>query len=112
MGKILLATSSFITDWIFFILAGNEDNYKSLHEFKFRQNSTTDLGVSIPCASEKTTFNLVSTLAPSFLIGSSSYLQITRTTLISRTSSKLDQIRPRTAKLAALERLKISHRHN
>ena len=50
--------------------------------------------------------NLVSTLAPSFLIGSSSYLQVTRTTIISRTSSHFGQIRPRTAELAALERLK------
>ena len=24
-------------DWIFFILAGNKDNYKSLDEFEFRQ---------------------------------------------------------------------------
>ena len=36
-------------------------------------------------------------LAPSFLIGSSSYLQVMRTTIISRTSSNLGQIRPRTA---------------
>ena len=50
--------------------------------------------------------NLVSTLAPSFLIGSSSYLQVTRTTIKSRTSSNFSQIRPRTAELAALERLK------
>ena len=50
--------------------------------------------------------NLVSTLAPSFLIGSSSYLQVTRTTIISRTSSNFGQIRSRTAKLAALEGLK------
>ena len=49
--------------------------------------------------------NIVSTLAPSFLIGSSSYLQVTRTTKISRTSSHLGQIRPRTAELAVLERL-------
>ena len=27
---------------------GNEDNYKSLDEFEFRQNSTTDFGVSCP----------------------------------------------------------------
>ena len=47
----------------------------------------------------------MNTLAPSFLIGSSSYLQVTRTTIISRTSSNLGQIRPRTAELAALERL-------
>ena len=46
---------------------------------------------------KKITYNLVSTLAPSFLIGSSSYLQVTRTFIISRTSSKLGQIRPRTA---------------
>ena len=50
--------------------------------------------------------NLVSTLAPSFLIGSSSYLQVTRTTIISRTSSNFSQIRQRTADIAALERLK------
>ena len=50
--------------------------------------------------------NVVSTLAPSFLIGSSSYLQVTRTSIISRTSSKFGQIGPRTAELAALERMK------
>ena len=50
--------------------------------------------------------NLVSTLAPSFLIGSSSYLQVTRTTIISQTSLNFSQIRPRTAELAALKRLK------
>ena len=50
--------------------------------------------------------NLVSTLAPSFLIGSSSYLQVTRTSIMSRTSSNFSQIRPWTAELAALERLK------
>ena len=52
--------------------------------------------------------NVVSTLAPSFLIGSSSYLQVTRTSIIYRTSSKFGQIGPRTAELAALERLKKS----
>ena len=54
--------------------------------------------------------NLVSTLVPSFLIGSSLYLQVTRTSIISRTSSNFGQIRPRTAELAALERRKNSHR--
>ena len=49
--------------------------------------------------------NVVNTLAPSFLVGSSSYLQVTRTSITSRTSSKFGQIGPRTAKLAALERL-------
>ena len=49
-----------------------------------------------------------SDLAPSFLIGSSSYLQVTRTSITSRTSSKFGQIGPRTAELAALERLEKS----
>ena len=52
--------------------------------------------------------NVVSTLAPYFLIGSSSYLQVTRTSITSRTSSKFGQIGPRTAELAALERLEKS----
>ena len=76
------------------MLAGNEDSYKSLDEFEFGQNSAADFGVSCP---EKTSYNLVSTLVPSFLIGSSSYLQITRTFIISRTSSNFSQILPRTA---------------
>ena len=50
----------------------------------------------------------MSTLAPSLLIGSSSYLQVTRTSIRSRTSSKFGQIGPRTAELAALERLEKS----
>ena len=50
----------------------------------------------------------LSTLAPSFLIGSSSYLQVTRTSITSRTSSKFGQIGQRTVGLAALERLEKS----
>ena len=57
---------------------------------------------------EKLLYNVVSTLAPSFLIGSSSYLQVTRTSITSRTCSKFGQIRPRTAEVAALERLEKS----
>ena len=49
-------------------------------------------------------------LAPSFLIGSSSYLQVIRIPITSRTSSKFGQIGPRTAELAALERLENPHR--
>ena len=37
-----------VFDWIFFILAGNKDNYKSLDVFEFGQNSATDFGVSCP----------------------------------------------------------------
>ena len=61
--------------------------------------------VICPCASEKLLYNVVSTLAHSFLIGYASYLQVTRT---SRTSSKFGQIGPRTAELAAYERLEKS----
>ena len=78
--------------------------YKSLNEFEIRPDATTGfhgnhtviMGI------------VVSTLAPSFLIGSSSYLQVMRTSIIYRTSSKFGQIGPRTAELAALERLKKS----
>ena len=30
-------SSAFNFEWIFFILADNKDNYKSLYEFEFRQ---------------------------------------------------------------------------
>ena len=50
--------------------------------------------------------NLVSTLAPSFLIGSSAFLQITRTTIKAWVSSNLGRIPPLTLELAVLERLK------
>ena len=50
----------------------------------------------------------MNTLARSCLIGSSSYFQVMRTTIISRTSSNLGQIGPRTGELAALERLEKS----
>ena len=34
MGKSCDHSSSFIFDWFFFILAGNEDNHKNLDEFE------------------------------------------------------------------------------
>ena len=68
-------------------------------------DTDTNTRVICPCASEKLLYNVVSTLAPSFFIGSFSYLQVTRTSITSRTSSKFGQIGPRTAELAALERL-------
>ena len=55
---------------------------------------------------KKTSYNLVRTLAPSFLIRSSSILQVWRTNIISRTKSKFGMIQPRSAELTALERLK------
>ena len=80
--------------------------HESLDEFQFRLDTTTDSRVICPRASEKLMYSFVNTLAPSFLIGSSLFLQIRRTTIISRTSSNFGQIRRRTAELAALERLK------
>ena len=50
----------------------------------------------------------MTTLAPSFLIGSSLLLQVTRTTIISLMGSKFGKIRLGTYELAALEHLKKS----
>ena len=49
--------------------------------------------------------NVVTTLAPSFLIGSSSFLQATRKPIISRMGLKFCRIGPGTYELHALERL-------
>ena len=54
--------------------------------------------------------DVVATLAPSFLIGSSSFLQTTRTHIKSRMGSKFGQIGPWTVELATLERLENPHR--
>ena len=53
--------------------------------------------------------NAVTTLAPSVLIRSSSFLQAERTPIKSRMGSKFGQIRLWTVKLAALERLENPH---
>ena len=52
--------------------------------------------------------NVVTTLAPSFLIGSFSFLQATSKPIISRMCSKFSKIQPGTCELAALERLEKS----
>ena len=90
--------------------AGNENIHNISEEFEIRPDRTKDTNTRVicPCASEKLLYNVVTTLAPSFLIGSSSYLQVTRTSITSRKSSKFGQIGPRTAGLAALERLEKS----
>ena len=77
--------------------------HESLDEFKFRPHTTTNSGVICPCASEKFMYDVVNTLAPSFLIGSSSFLQVATTAIKSQMSSQFDQIPPWTAELAALE---------
>ena len=52
--------------------------------------------------------NLVTALAPSFLIGSSLFLQVTRTTITSWMGSKFSKIQPGINELAALESLEKS----
>ena len=54
--------------------------------------------------------NVVTTLAPSFLIGSSSFLQATSKPKIYRMGAKIRRIRPGTYELPALERLEKKHR--
>ena len=50
----------------------------------------------------------MTTLATSFLIGSSLFLQVMRTTIISQMGSNFGKIAPETYELAALECLKKS----
>ena len=52
--------------------------------------------------------NVVSTLAHSFLICSSLFLQVTRTTIKSRMGAKFSRIRPGANELPALELLEKS----
>ena len=78
--------------------------HESLNEFKFRPDTTNNSRVICPCTSEKLLYNVVHTLAPSFSIGSSSFLPVTRIIIKSWKNSKFDQIRPWTAELPALKR--------
>ena len=82
--------------------------HESLTEFEFRPDTTTKTRDIRPWASKNLMYYVVSTLAPSFLIGSSSYLQVMRTSIISRTSFKFGQIGLRTVELAVLEHLEKS----
>ena len=83
----------------------NKDMHKSLDEFKFRPDTTTNSKVICHFTSEKLMYNVVNTLAPLFLIRSLSFLQVTRTTITSLTGWKFGYIGPRTAELAAIKRL-------
>ena len=55
-------------------------------------------------------YNIVTTLAPLFFVGSSSFLQATSKPIISRMGLKFSRIRPWTYELPAFERLKNPHR--
>ena len=80
-------TSAFIFDWIFFILAGYKDNHT----------------ISIERYNGRIVF---ATVVPSFFIGSSSFLQVTRTGMKAWMSSNVGQNRPLTTELFTLELLK------
>ena len=51
--------------------------HESLDEIKFWPDTTTNTRVICPCTSEKMMYYVVNTLAPLFLIGTSSFLQVT-----------------------------------
>ena len=106
MGKLLWPLSAIIFQWIFFILAGNKDNYNISDGFKFQLDPTSDCGVSCPCVFEKTLFCVEATLAPSCLMGFSLYLEVSRIAITIRMSSNFSQIRPLTAELSALDCVK------
>ena len=76
--------------------------HESLDEFEFQPDSTTNSRVICPCASEKLMFNVVNTLVSSFLIRSSSFLQVRSTTNKSGQGLNFGQIRPRAGKLRPL----------
>ena len=73
-------------------LADKKDNHKNWDEFEFRIDSIDDCVVSCPWVSEKLMYNLFCTLAPSFLIGFSSFLQEMRITIKSRMTSKFHPV--------------------
>ena len=50
--------------------------HNSCGEFQFQPDLTTDCGFACPIMSEKQMYNVVDTLAPSFLIVSSSFLLV------------------------------------
>ena len=79
--------------------------------FEFRPDRTLDYGVSCPWASGKSPYtfnrrNLVTTLVPSILNGSSSFLQLRRTTIKAWMSLNFVKIPSPIIKLAPLEHLK------
>ena len=61
-------------------------------KFESGPDLTPDCGVSCPLVFEKSIFCIVATLAPSILIGSSSFLEETSITITSWMSSNLSEI--------------------
>ena len=82
--------------------------HESLNGFKIGQIPPQTQELSALARLKKMLYNVVNSLARSFLIVSSTYLQVTRTSMTSRMSLKFGQIGSRTAKLAALGHLEKS----
>ena len=61
MEKSCDLSCAFNFEWIFFIHADKKDNYKSLNNFEFRQDTMADDGLSCPWASLKLIDNVVTT---------------------------------------------------
>ena len=89
-------SSAFIFEWTFFILAGNKDIYKSLDDFKFLPNSTTDYRVE--CLKNQC-LQFFSVAIDLILFN----LQMRRKCIISWMYSNFGQIGRQTTDLAALE---------
>ena len=53
MDNVVITLVLSIFDSILFILAGNKDNHKSLDEYEFQAEQTSDYGVNCPWASGK-----------------------------------------------------------
>ena len=74
------------------------------------ESVTSELRAPVGELNFQQTYYDVSTFSPLFLIRFFLYLQVTRTCIKSRTRLTFAQIGPLSMELAALERLKISHR--
>ena len=112
MGKWCLQASSFIFDQIFVKLAGNQDSHKISDEFEFQVDRMRHFGVTCPCGRIKFSIDILGCLYLLSIVFDPIllYLQVMRTCIKSQRSLTLGQIGPLSMELAALERLKISHR--
>ena len=104
-------SSTYIFDQIFFILSCNKDSHEIWMSSNFGKIRpwTADLAALECLKKSPFTYNgkaVVNAPAPSFLMGSSSFLHATRTAIRSRMNSKFSEFRPWTAELPALECLK------
>ena len=79
---------------------GNGNINKSLDDFEFGQDLTTDYGVSCPLASINRRLHFLSVAIDPI------HVYVIRTCTISRTRSNFGQIRPQTTELSAIECIK------